>query len=463
MQYDSYEQECGVQLISLDETVLHTYSLNPSSEGQETIPLYTYPEPYKIKLTDSYGDGWNGGNISGEQACKVYVNDQLKETISFQNGLSTQSMEEYLINEGDPIPVVGFYGTWRTYPEMLDYIDNLPSSLNIMKESIGTTYEGEEMWLYKRGVDENNPNKKIVFIIGTQHAREWISPMSCIYILENLSEDIINQYEFHIIPVVNVDGYKYTWSTNRFWRKNRHPNEGSTFIGTDLNRNWGYQWGQVNDGTSNDPASDVYFGSGPFSSPELANIRDLLLNNSSIYQNNFFLFIDIHSYTAGIGGIWGYTYEESDIESQQDIIIPQAVAAMNESTNLDPDYYTYFDQFNYLVSGDSGDWVHYQFNNWALFYELRPQTGSQVGFHPPVDTIILGCIEALSGTLKLVEETNGQNPLLVKNKKEIDLYRENKKLNEFNKIKRQRRCRCGEDIPSFKFKERKKIKECKKI
>ena len=30
---------------------------------------------------------------------------------------------------------------------------------------------------------------------------------------------------------------------DRLWRKNRRPNKGSECIGTDLNRNWQFQWG----------------------------------------------------------------------------------------------------------------------------------------------------------------------------------------------------------------------------
>ena len=48
------------------------------------------------------------------------------------------------------------------------------------------------------------------------------------------------------------DGYLYTWSTDRLWRKNRRRNVGSTCRGVDSNRNWGYQWGSDN-GSSGAP------------------------------------------------------------------------------------------------------------------------------------------------------------------------------------------------------------------
>ena len=40
--------------------------------------------------------------------------------------------------------------------------------------------------------------------------------------------------------------FRYEFSRtddNRLWRKNRSKNPGSSCIGVDLNRNWGYKWG----------------------------------------------------------------------------------------------------------------------------------------------------------------------------------------------------------------------------
>ena len=82
-----------------------------------------------------------------------------------------------------------------------------------------------------------------------QHAREWISPMTVMYIAERLASTyetdprvraILDRAEFIFVPVVNTDGYVYTWTTERFWRKNRRNNGGGSY-GVDLNRNWGYQ------------------------------------------------------------------------------------------------------------------------------------------------------------------------------------------------------------------------------
>ena len=43
----------------------------------------------------------------------------------------------------------------------------------------------------------------------------------------------------------NPDGYEYSRNSNgdRFWRKTRSDNGGSSCKGVDGNRNWDYKWG----------------------------------------------------------------------------------------------------------------------------------------------------------------------------------------------------------------------------
>lgn len=45
------------------------------------------------------------------------------------------------------------------------------------------------------------------------------------------------QYFRYFLPVVNPDGYEYTHTIDRLWRKNRKGS--GTCSGVDLNRNFG--------------------------------------------------------------------------------------------------------------------------------------------------------------------------------------------------------------------------------
>ncbi|XP_026745352.1 zinc carboxypeptidase-like [Trichoplusia ni] len=121
---------------------------------------------------------------------------------------------------------------------------------------IGNSVEGR----FIRGVKidfKKQENPVIGMLEGGIHAREWISPATVTYIINefltstnsevrNLAENVV----WHIFPVVNPDGYSYTFSDNRMWRKNRntanHTTCGSASSdmsnGIDLNRNFGFMW-----------------------------------------------------------------------------------------------------------------------------------------------------------------------------------------------------------------------------
>ena len=57
---------------------------------------------------------------------------------------------------------------------------------------------------------------------------------------------LLSQLTFVIVPVVNPDGFVYTFTDDRFWRKNRRDDHG-----VDTNRNFGTAWGGP--GSSGDP------------------------------------------------------------------------------------------------------------------------------------------------------------------------------------------------------------------
>ena len=64
--------------------------------------------------------------------------------------------------------------------------------------------------------------------------------------------------DWYIAPLLNPDGYEYSHTDDRMWRKNRSPPPpGSRCYGVDLNRNWdviGFGAGA----TSSNPCSETY-------------------------------------------------------------------------------------------------------------------------------------------------------------------------------------------------------------
>ena len=177
-----------------------------------------------------------------------------------------------------------------TFDEVLIELDSmrlLYPSLISAKQSIGTSIEGKDIWIVRISdnpdVDEQEPE---VLYTALHHAREPQSMMTLMYfmyyLLENYGTDpeatfLVENRELYFVPVLNVDGYLYNQQTNPngggFWRKNRHNNGDGSF-GVDLNRNYGYQWGYDNTGSSPNPSNNTYRGTAPFSEPETQAIRD---------------------------------------------------------------------------------------------------------------------------------------------------------------------------------------------
>ena len=91
--------------------------------------------------------------------------------------------------------------------------------------SIGTTAQGRSIDMVT--LSAGNTKSAGIWLDCGIHAREWVSPAFCVYTVKKLAEQGVNgplgKFDFYIVPVANPDGYKYSWETNRMWRKNRSP------------------------------------------------------------------------------------------------------------------------------------------------------------------------------------------------------------------------------------------------
>jgi len=67
----------------------------------------------------------------------------------------------------------------------------------------------------------------MIFFVSGIHAREWISPAAVTYFINELVTksnnywDILQAVDFYFFPVVNPDGYEFTFESDRLWRKTR--------------------------------------------------------------------------------------------------------------------------------------------------------------------------------------------------------------------------------------------------
>jgi len=178
---------------------------------------------------------------------------------------------------------------YHDYAEMVATIQAAQTAHpDIVKvQTIGKSYQGRNIWAVKVSdnvaVDEPEPE---VLFDGLHHAREHLSVEQSLAILSWLTTGygtdaaitrLVDQRETWIVPMVNPDGGEYdiAGTTYRAWRKNRQPNSGTSAVGTDINRNYGYRWACCH-GSSGTKSADTYRGSAAFSTPEARVLRDFM-------------------------------------------------------------------------------------------------------------------------------------------------------------------------------------------
>jgi hypothetical protein len=104
--------------------------------------------------------------------------------------------------------------------------------------------------------------------------------------------------------------YDLTGDPYREWRKNRQPNTGSGSIGTDLNRNYDYDWGCCR-GSSGTPSSLTYRGKKAFSAPGTQAMRDF--GKSRVVNGRQQIRTAITFHTNGELILWPYGHTKTNI------------------------------------------------------------------------------------------------------------------------------------------------------
>ncbi|KAK5898595.1 hypothetical protein CgunFtcFv8_015998 [Champsocephalus gunnari] len=275
--------------------------------------------------------------------------------------------------------------------------------------SVGKSYEGRPLYVLQIG-KRSRQQKKAVWIDCGVHAREWIGPAFCqwfvkeainSYQYDSVTRRLLNQLSFYIMPVFNVDGYHFSWTTDRFWRKTRSKNHKFHCRGTDANRNWKVKW--CEEGASSHPCDDTYCGPFPESEPEVKAVAKFLRKNRKRVK----AYISIHAYAQMLLYPYSYKYATipnfSCVESAAHSAVSALYSAYGVRYRYGPASTTL-----YVSSGSSIDWAYRNGISYAFAFELR-DTG-YYGFLLPESLISPTCTETLravkaiaSGLLKKCE------------------------------------------------------------
>ncbi|RKP08356.1 hypothetical protein THASP1DRAFT_7852, partial [Thamnocephalis sphaerospora] len=229
-----------------------------------------------------------------------------------------------------------WFADYHTYEEIVDWTRKLASrhaNLVQLTPSIGRTHEGRDIPLLRITAPGDPSPRRRVWLQALQHAREWISGTTLQYVAQKLVEGyaagnsrvvrLLGQVEFVMIPVANPDGYVYTWTTDRLWRKNRRDNKDGSF-GVDLasNRNWPDHWNV--DGASTEPLAIDYAGTAPGSEPEVQALMRAYLNTPNVVS-----VLDMHAYSQLLLRPYGWD-DLRDPEEQQYVRLSDELASTIE-------------------------------------------------------------------------------------------------------------------------------------
>ncbi len=323
-----------------------------------------------------------------------------------------------------------------TYRTLADYNDDI-RELAAIRPSIakritlphasldGRTVYGIEIGRDVQAAEDGRPT---FVLLGVHHAREWPSgelAMEFAYdLVKSYGSDtritgLLDRSRVVIVPVVNVDGFELSRTDgamidlrdlnqvdplggttsvlatpgNAYKRKNCRivdgqdtpdgtcrvaaTSPGGFGAGVDLNRNYGGFWGGP--GASDLFADPTYRGAGPFSEPEIQNVRELVSSRqvTTLISNHTFSNLvlrpnGVHPDTIGFDGL-----PVGDAPDEEGL---KALGAQMTAAN---GYANIHGWELYDTTGTTEDWSYNATGGYGYTFEIGPNE-----FHPPFPQVV---------------------------------------------------------------------------
>ncbi|MFI6447120.1 M14 family metallopeptidase [Kitasatospora sp. NPDC050543] len=283
------------------------------------------------------------------------------------------------------------------------------------KRVIGTSYEGRNIVAIKIsdnvGTDEAEPE---VLFTAHQHAREHLTVEMALYLLHEFGDkyatdsriaNAVNSREIWVIPDLNPDGGEYDIATGRYrsWRKDRQPNSGSSYVGTDLNRNWDYKWGCCG-GSSGSTYSETYRGGAPESAKEARVVADFVRGRVVGGKQQITAAIDFHTYSQLV--LWPFGWTDATTTTGMTADDYNTFATFGRTMASTNNYTPEQSSDLYITDGSIDDWLWGTFRTFAYTFEMYPGPNGSSGFYPPDEVIGRETSRNREAVLRLVENAD---------------------------------------------------------
>ena len=272
------------------------------------------------------------------------------------------------------------YTGFHTYAEMVADIHAVQAAHPgiVRLSSIGTSDKGRTLWVAKvsDNVATDEPEPEVLYD-GLHHGNEPMGLEMTLRILHWLAEGygsdsrittIVDAREVWIVFAVNPDGQAYDYGSGRLrnWRRNRQPTAGTPYVGTDLNRNYGYRWGGP--GSSGNPASSRFRGKAPFSAPEARAMRGFLASRVVGGRQQIRASISFHEYGRLV--MWPYSHTLANVPADMTDQDHAALLRIGRAMAASNGYVAQQGSDLYVASGTSADYQYGRYRIFAFTIEL---------------------------------------------------------------------------------------------
>ncbi|KAM8791707.1 LOW QUALITY PROTEIN: carboxypeptidase O [Rhynchonycteris naso] len=370
----------------------HTFPLQVAIESQAAIkPLTILASPFCNRLEQEDAKiyiMWNLG-LSSRCSSSSYIRWPAQHRREFVDKAVNpwRSLETYSYNKYHPMG------------EIYQWMNQISAKYTDMvtQHFLGMT-ETWPMYYLKISQPANNP-KKIIWMDCGLRAREWIAPTSCQwFILQNYQDNsrirrFLKNLDFYVLPVLNVDGYIYSWTTDRFWGKSHLSHNNGTCFGTDLNQNFNVSWCNV--GASKNCPSLTFCEMGPVSEPETKAVSSFIESK----KEDILCFLTIYSYGQLIV-TYGYTSNKSSNHEELIQVGQKAANALKAKYGTNYRVGSSVDIL-YATSGSLRDWAQDIGILFSYTFELG-DNGAH-GFVLPVH-IQATCEETMEAVLSILDD-----------------------------------------------------------
>lgn len=222
----------------------------------------------------------------------------------------------------------GGHANWFNSDEILSFLRQMKATHTDYTEllELGRSWGERECLAIRLRAGNWSGARPTVVFVGGIHADEWGNTEICAWLIYRLLSSytsgqdltlgrakypvswiraILDKLDVVVFPLANPDGRDYTFSDDKFWRKNRR--------GVDINRNFPFLWGENVDHPwsrqSTKPSHPNYIGPGPKHEPE-RETRNVIQLLDRFPETQYYM--DVHSAGEAVLHGWGHDDNQSD-------------------------------------------------------------------------------------------------------------------------------------------------------